>query len=125
MEEAGGRLMYRVKNRTKYNVGSRETREHNGVYYDSKLEAGYAAKLDILVNGGAIKSWRRQVTVPLTAYGKQICTYRVDFEITHNDGHIEFVEVKGFETPVWRIKWKLFEAMMNAERPDIELTVVR
>lgn len=118
-------MTYRDFKRSKYNVGRKETREYNGVYYDSKLEASYAAKFDALQGGGAITSWRRQVTVPLCVYGKEICRYRVDFELTHNDGTVEFVEVKGFETPIWRLKWKLFEALMNEERPDVLLTVAR
>jgi len=49
----------------------------------------------------------------------------MDFVVTHNDGSLEYVEVKGFQTEVWRLKWKIFEAIFNKEHPDIILTIVK
>lgn len=41
----------------------------------------------------------------------KICTYTIDFlEIDKNGGET-WTEVKGFETPEWRLKWKLFDAI--------------
>jgi hypothetical protein len=122
VREVGQEVTYRVNRFNKYGA----TRsEYDGIRYDSKMEAAYAAQLDTLKAGGAIVNWRRQVTIPLAVNGRHICNYRVDFEVAHNDGHLELIEVKGFETPVWQLKWKLLEAIYGAEHPDVELTVVK
>lgn len=101
------------------------SREYNGVLYHSKLEAKYASELDLELKEKKIKSWRRQVKISLDVYGYHICNYYVDFEVTHNDKTIELVEVKGFPTEVWRLKWKLLEAIYQKEHPEIILTVVK
>lgn len=93
--------------------------------YHSKLEAKYAAELDLRLRAKDIKSWNRQVRISLTAHGKHICNYYIDFVIEHNDGTMEYVEVKGFDTNVWRLKWKMFEAQMAAEQPMAKLTIAR
>ena len=56
----------------------------------------------------------------------------IDFQYTDkaiedNRSYLEFLqyEVKGFETEVWRIKWKLFEAQMAQEEPDALLLIVK
>lgn len=95
---------------------------YDGIQYHSKLEAKYAADLDLLKKAGEIKGWERQVKIPLEVNGFHIANYYVDFRIEHNNGTIEYVEVKGFETEVFRLKWKIFEAIMS-EIPDVKLTV--
>jgi hypothetical protein len=45
----------------------------------------------------------------------------IDFRITHPDRSEEFIEVKGFPTPIWRLKRKLVEAL----HPNIRYTVVQ
>lgn len=115
--------MFRVKKETNKYGAVKQT--YDGYNYDSKLEARYAQELDLRVKAKDITSWERQKTLHLTAHGKPICTYRIDFVINHNDNSIEYVELKGFETPVWRLKWKLFEAQMAVEEPTATLTIVK
>lgn len=98
--------------------------EYGGVQYHSKKEAGHAAELDLMQKAGLIKSWRRQERIDLSVNGFHICNYYIDFTVTHNDDSIEYVEVKGFETEVWRLKWKLFEALYSGI-PNVRLTVVK
>lgn len=98
---------------------------YNGYSYMSRLEAQYAAELDLRVKAKDIKKWERQVKIDLTAYGKHICNYFIDFVITHNDGSIEYIEVKGLETDLWKMKWKMFSAKMAAEQPRAKLTIVK
>jgi hypothetical protein len=114
--------MWQKKSGNKYHAKSSI---YNGYYYQSQLEAAYAAELDLRVKAKDIKSWRRQVPLKLDVNGFHICNYRMDFEITHNNGSIELVETKGFETDLWRIKWKLLEAIYSKEHPEIKLTVVK
>jgi len=103
--------------------------QYNGYWYDSKMEAGYAEDLDWRKKAKDIKDWERQVRVSLDIEKKgerfHICDYIVDFKIHHNDGSIEWIEVKGMETGEWRLKRKLFEALILTERPDERYTVVK
>ena len=94
-------MTYTQKSGNKYHS---ITNQYNGLTYHSKLEAAYAQELDIRVKAGDIKSWDRQVKLDLKVNGQHICNYYIDFIIHHNDGTKEFVEIKGFETEVWRLK---------------------
>ncbi len=91
--------------------------------YDSKFEAGYAQELNLRQKAKDIKSWDEQIVLDLNVNGFRVCTYKIDFIVYHNDGTIEYVETKGYPTPVWRLKWKLFEALYS-DLPDTKLTVV-
>ena len=117
-------MTYTQKSGNKYHS---ITNQYNGITYHSKLESAYAQELDIRVKAGDIKSWDRQVKLDLKVNGQHICNYYIDFVIHHNDGTKEFIEVKGFETEVWRLKWKLFEAVFDdfKECPDDKMTVIK
>lgn len=60
----------------------------------------------------------------LIVNGFKVAVYKIDFVINHNDGTIEYVECKGLPDPTWRLKWKIFEAMMSDD-PNVTLTVVQ
>jgi len=92
----------------KYNA--RRTGYH-GTSYMSNKEAEYARELDMRKDGGDIKNWEKQVKLSLDVNGVHIANYFMDFVIEHNDGSFEAVEVKGFETEVWKVKWKLAMAI--------------
>lgn len=98
---------------------------YRGVTYDSAREAKYAFELDMRKRAGQIKAWDRQVPIALEAYGRPICKYKIDFIIIHLDGHLEYVEVKGYETDVWKLKWKVFKAKMEIEEPTAVLTIIK
>lgn len=98
---------------------------YNGHSYHSKKEAEYAAELDLRKKAKDIKNWRRQQKIELRVYGKLICNYYIDFVIEHNNGLEEYVEIKGFITDVWKLKWKLFETIYGYEYPDKILTVIK
>lgn len=97
---------------------------YNDFQYDSKFEASYAQELDLRKKAKDIKDWEAQVNLSLEVNGYKVCDYRIDFIVYHNDGTTEYVETKGFATPVWRLKWKLFEALYS-DKPDVTLTVVK
>ena len=92
-----------------------------GHIHDSIGEAGYCNQLALLVKTKEIKSYKIQQTYRFKVKGKHITTHRVDFVVTTKEGKIEVHEAKGFATEVWRIKWKLFEALY----PKIPYIVVR
>lgn len=98
-----------------------KTTEYNGHLYHSIKEANYARELDARIKAGELKEFRRQVPVELRVNGMKICTYTIDFvEIDHRDNEM-WTEVKGFETPEWKLKWKLFEAIF----PEREKQVIK
>jgi hypothetical protein len=100
--------------------GSKKT-VYNQRKYDSKLEAGVAQEIDILVRAGEVKKVEPQKTFPL--YGKnggRICNHRVDFLLEFKDGRQEVWEAKGFATEIWRLKRTLFED----NYPEIRYVVV-
>lgn len=94
---------------------------YDGVRFQSKAEADYCAQLDIRKRAGLIADYRRQVPIALVVHRKPICKIIVDFEVRHNDGSLEYVDVKGFATPAFRLKWKLFDALS----PQLRKTIVK
>ncbi len=117
--------MYRVRYAKRNRLGSVAQRsEFQGVTYASKMECNYAAELELRRRAGEITEIRRQVRIPLDVNGRHICNYVIDFVVTLADGTIEYVEVKGFETDMWRFKWKIFEALYDS-LPGVRLTIVR
>lgn len=104
--------------------GAKKT-EYNGVLYDSKREAAYAHELDLRLKAHDINGWIRQVPFPLDVNGQLIAKYVMDFVVYHKDGTVELVEVKGFETPVYKLKVKLLKAIYLSSNPTWRYTIVR
>ena len=78
--------------------------------YDSKLEARVAAALEGELRDG--ETLATQVAVRFACGAMYIC----DFAIADANGEIvRWVEAKGVEMPVWRLKLRL----LKHERPDI------
>ena len=65
------------------------------------------------------------MAIDLLVFDEKVCRYYVDFEIIHRDGSVELAEVKGFETEVWRLKWRLLEIIYGKKHPEIKLTVIK
>jgi len=98
---------------------------YNGVKYDSKREANYAAELDLRLYAKDIAAWGRQLRVKLEANGQKICVYVIDFDVTELDGTHTLVEVKGFETAEWKLKKKLLEILWLPEHVGYNYQVVK
>ena len=97
---------------------------YKGSQYDSSFEMQHAMFLDSELKDGRIKSWEKQVKIPLIVNNYLICNYYIDFIVYHNDGVKEYVETKGWATDVWKMKWKLFEALFS-DLPDVKLTIIQ
>lgn len=95
---------------------------HDGRMFDSKAEAQRYQELAALHRAGAINGLMcqpRYVLIDKSRHGRAI-EYVGDFGYLEA-GRAVVEEVKGFETPVWRLKRRLF-----LERyPEIELRVVK
>lgn len=93
---------------------------YSGAVYDSRGEAEYARRLDLLLAAGRIARWRRGTDWEILERPNRI-VYRPDFEVWRLDGTLEAHDFKGMETPVFKLKAKLF----RARYPGVPLVVVR
>ena len=85
----------------------------DGEVYDSRKEAYYGQALfsELKSLNSKILSIERQVPFPIEVNGVHICTYKADYVVTPLTGKKEIHEVKGFETPVFKLKWKLMKVL--------------
>jgi hypothetical protein len=105
--------------KTASNRGNAPT-EYGGRTYHSKLEADYARELDMRIMAKDVKEWKPQVRLDLRVNGEHVTFYAMDFVVTHPDGQIELVEVKGREENLWFNKWKLTKALLpKGEIPGV------
>lgn len=70
-----------------------------------------------------VDNWEPQFRIHLTVNGFKICDYICDFLVRYVDGRVELCEVKGFVTPEFRIKEKLFRATFLQDHPNIIYTI--
>lgn len=94
---------------------------YNGYSYDSRMEARYAAQLDLLIKAGEVQKWERQHKISIDVNGVHIANYYIDFKVWKTDGSVEYHEVKGAETALWRLKWKLSQALY----PDWKFELIK
>jgi hypothetical protein len=102
-----------------------EKQTFDGRSYHSKKEADYAVQLAWLQKAGEIKEIIPQYKLDLRVNGKHITNYYIDFKVVYSDGRVELIEVKGFETDLWRIKWLLTEALLDEIESDAKLVLVK
>lgn len=101
--------------------------EVDGVKFDSKLEAEYYNQLKLLKQAGIIKEIKLQPRYLLqegfNKNGKryQPIHYVADFEVKYEDGTLEVIDVKGFETNIFKIKEKMFEY----KYPELRIRIVK
>lgn len=105
-----------VKTSHRYQIRGKST-EYNGRAYKSQAEAKYAEQLDWRLKAGEITSWSYEPRVEIGFHGVWILDWRPDFEVFYPDGMREIVEIKGYiaDSREFRLKWKLTEALYNAD----------
>jgi len=106
----------------RYNKYKAEKQAFNGRSYHSKKEADYAAQLAWLKKAGEVKEIKPQYKIDIRVNGKHITNYYIDFRVVYADGRIE---VKGFQTPEWLLKWRLTEALIDEIEPGAKLVLVK
>ena len=120
-----------VPNATKSKYKAKKT-EYDGIIYDSVLEASVARRLDELMAIGDVgedrilNGWMRQIPFELIPKhgSERAIVYKADFFVMmlQNLERTEFIiEVKGYDTAVWRLKRRLFLHLY----PGVDLQVVR
>lgn len=92
----------------KYGVAPKPERTYEGIAYHSKAEAIRAFELDLLLRGGVIAKWIRQVRIELGEDFHTVVDFEVDYIV---DGAVVtgFEEIKGFETPDFKRIRKLWK----------------
>lgn len=103
--------------RSKY---SAERTEVDGVTFASKKEARRYAELRDCQRAGLLRDLKLQPRYPLMVNNVKVATYVGDFEYSDcEDGKRIIEDCKGFKTPVYRLKKKLFEALYGLEITEV------
>mgnify|MGYP003635623632 FL=1 len=97
---------------------------YNGRTYHSKKECEYAKTLDWRKRAGEIKEIIPQYKLELKVNGIKICNYYMDFKVIYPDESVELIEIKGYRTGTFNLKWKLTNVLLNEIEPNAKLTLV-
>lgn len=84
----------------------------DGIRFHSQAEAKRYGELKLLARAGQIERLELQPKYVFTVEGRQMFSYIADFRYHTIDG-IVVEDVKGFATPLYRLKKKLIEAQFN------------
>lgn len=109
----------------KKNKFGAKRKEYNGRSYHSVGEANYAAILDLRKKAGEIKKIIPQYKLDIRVNGVHITNYVIDFKVILINDSVELHEYKGYETPEWRLKWKLTEVLLNEIEPNAKLILIK
>lgn len=112
---------------SKYNAKKVEI---DGIKFDSKAEGEYYLHLKQQVAERQILGFERQKRMLLQegfnvegVEGKiRPIFYVVDFIVTENDGTVTYIDVKGVETDVFKLKKKLFMKRYNTALLKVKKT---
>jgi len=112
--------MWQRRAGNKYNVAPQAARTALGRVFDSKREMQYAQEFEGLKKAGELLVLEYQPVVILTPKPNLI-KYIPDFRVIWRNGNEEYIDVKGVETDVFKIKKKLFAHF----HPDKLLVIMR
>ena len=112
-----------IKLASRHKYGAKATTV-DGIRFASKFESERYGYLKSLERAGVIRSLQLQPRYQLAVNGVLICTYVADFsyEREGTDGSWASIveDAKGVETPEFKLKKKLMQAVL-----DIEINVVK
>lgn len=91
---------------TKHKFNAKRT-EIDNIKFDSKKEAQYYSTLKLQQRAGEVIFFLRQVPFHLPGNTKYVC----DFQVFYSDGTVKFVDVKGVETAMFKLKKKQVEEL--------------
>jgi len=103
-----------IPKRNKY--GAKKT-TLDGITFDSKAEANYFAQLKQREKAGEVGGVELQRPfVVLGPKGELITTYKADFAFwDFKEDRFRVIDVKGVQTPVFRLKRKLVKAFLGVD----------
>lgn len=108
-------IAHMLKRKIKHKFGAKPT-HINGIRFDSKIESKYYQKLLMLQKSGELLFFLRQVPIHLPGKTKLV----IDFQEFWADGTVRFVDIKGVETEVFKIKKRQVEALY-----PFDLTIIK
>lgn len=82
--------------------------ELEGIKFPSKKERDHFIKLRLLKDKGVITHFHRQVPIHITHKGTP-AKYVCDFLVFFSEGYVEYQDVKGMRTAMYKLKKKLVE----------------
>lgn len=94
----------------------------DGKNFDSEKEGRFYTKLKLQKRAKEILDFKCQVPFVIEVNGKHIAKYLLDFAVYHNDGEIDYIDIKAktkegkwITTDVFKLKKKLVEAIYGIE----------
>lgn len=96
---------------SKYNAVRSEV---DGRKFASRKEANRYQELCLLQYAGKIDDLTCQVKLSCTVNGVKVCDYIADFVYLENGAKV-YEDVKGYKTPLYRLKKKLVHACLGIE----------
>ena len=103
-----------VKFPRRHKFNARPVKDDNQ-HFASTLEHKYYKHLKFLQKTGHIVFFLRQVPFDLNLENTNVSKYIVDFQVFWRDGKVTFVDVKGRETDMFKMKKKMVEASYPVE----------
>ena len=108
----------------------------------SNSEKEFSKILNRMIRQGKIKSYKTQVTITVlpkdSKYKLKAVKYTPDFVVEHNDGSLEYIEIKGAwhynkkgklirpRSEAFMLRWKIFKRwLLNHERPVRAMIVMK
>lgn len=94
----------------------------DGICFDSQAEANYYCQLKLLLRAGVIDGFCRQARFVVTEgkNGERGTEYVTDFVIFNPNGTYRIVDVKGMETPAFKLKVKSFREKYPKLKLELE-----
>lgn len=106
---------FRAEKPTKRNKYGAKKTTIDGITFDSKAESDYYALLKMREKAGEVSGVEMQHPFALVGPdGLLIATYRCDFAFWDLvEGRFRVIDVKGVETPVFKLKRKLMKSFLG------------
>jgi hypothetical protein len=83
----------------------------DGIKFDSKLEAEYYGHLKKRIAAKEISDLQFHPAFPIVIGKRKICVVKLDFQyIDHLTGYIRYIDCKGMDTAISRLKRKMVQA---------------
>jgi hypothetical protein len=81
--------------------------ERDGYKFDSQAEARYYDQLKLAQQAGIVAFFLMQTSFHFPGGGRYVC----DFTVFHASGEVEFIDIKGHETAMFKAKKRMVEAL--------------
>ena len=111
------------QSRSKYKVDhspeGKAKRTVDGILFASQKEARVYRDFKLLERAGKLESLVLQMRYPLVVEGRLVCTYVADFVVKPVGKPLEIYDAKGYRTREYKLKKKLFEALMGIQIREV------